>query len=141
MVEYINKGFFFQVAALDIQPVIDTLLNDVVYIITRQLEEKLLPCLKAEDIVVLHSIHPNVTEHLAQRVAKAHADGLREHISSSGATHLSAGMPSSPQLGLRVGYLAGSLDYAQLASVLEGLAGKSSKPEQGSGRHLAYNFR
>ena len=117
-------------AALDIQPVIDTLLNDVVYIITRQLEEKLLPCLKAEEIVVLYSLHPDVTERLAQRIAKAHADGLREHISCSGATHLGASMPPSPQLGLRVGYLAGSLDNAQLASVLEGLASRSSKEEE-----------
>jgi len=123
-------------AALDIQPVIDTLLDDVVFIITRQLEEKLLPCLKAEEIVVLHGMHPNVTEHLAQRVAKAHADVLREHISCSGATHLGAGMPPatwqlpSPQLGLRVGYLAGSLDNAQLTSVLEGRTSKSGNEEE-----------
>jgi hypothetical protein len=117
-------------ATLDVRPVFDTLLKDVVSVVTFQLQERLRPSLTAEQIVVLHRIHPDVTEHLVQRVAKAHAAVLREHISHTpGASHLDTGLPSSPQFGPRVGYLAGPLDNAELAH--GALADKSGNAKEG----------
>jgi hypothetical protein len=117
-------------ATLDVRPVFDTLLKDVVSVVTFQLQERLRPSLTAEQIVVLHRIHPDVTEHLVQRVAKAHAAVLRDHISHTpGASHLDTGLPSSPQFGPRVGYLAGPLDNAELAH--GALADKSGNAKEG----------
>jgi hypothetical protein len=115
---YLDKAatLLILAATLDVKPVIDTLLQDVVHVVTGQLQVGLLPSLTAEQIVVLHGIHHDVTEHLVKRVAKAHADALREHISyAPGAPQLNVGVQSSPHLGLRVGYLVGPLDNAELA--------------------------
>jgi hypothetical protein len=55
---------------------------------------------------------------------------LREHISHTpGASHLDTGLPSSPQFGPRVGYLAGPLDNAELAH--GALADKSGNAKEG----------
>ena len=116
---YLDKAATLLVLAamLDVKPVIDTLLQDVVHVVTCQLQMGLRPSLTAEQIVVLQGIHHDVTEHLVKRVAKAHADALREHISyAPGAPpQPNVGVQSSPHLGLRVGYLVGPLDNAELA--------------------------
>ena len=103
---------------LDVCPVIDTLLNAVVEVVKAQLIERLLPSATAEQIAVLHGVHSDITPYLVQRVAQAHADHLREHTSYNGAPRLEA--VTSPRHGRpRVGYLAGNLDNADLAHVLE----------------------
>jgi hypothetical protein len=101
-------------ATLDLDSVRETLLKGVVQVVTCQLLERLRPALTAEQLVVLRSKHHNVTDHLVDRVAKAHADLLREHMSfSPGSTQVT---PSSPRLGgPRLGYLAGTLVNAEVA--------------------------
>ena len=96
---------------MDLVPVIDALLNRVLYFIKSQLRERVQPALTAGQIGVLHGKHRDITERLVQRVAKAHADQLRQDIPFSRVAACHDARPLSP----RVGYLAGPLDNADLA--------------------------
>jgi hypothetical protein len=56
-------------AALALKPVIESLLDVVMQSVTIQVQVGLRPSLTMEQIVVLHRLHPDVTDHLVQRIA------------------------------------------------------------------------
>jgi hypothetical protein len=100
-------------AALALKPVIDTLLNVVMQSVTIQVQEGLRPSLTMEQIVVLHRLHPDVTDHLVQRIARLSGNQLREHaLYAAGAPRQA---PTAVPTVMRIGYLAGTLDNARLA--------------------------
>ena len=100
-------------AALALQPVIDTLLDVVMQSVTVQVQEGVRPSLTMEQIVVLHRLHHDVTDHLVQRIARLSGNQLREHALYA------AGAPRQPPTTvptvMRIGYLVGTLDNAGLA--------------------------
>ena len=100
-------------AALALKPVIDTLLDAVMQSITIQVQDGLRPSLTMEQIVVLHRLHPDVTDHLVQRIARLSGNQLRKHaLYAAGAPRQA---PTAVPTVMRIGYLAGTLDNARLA--------------------------
>jgi hypothetical protein len=81
----------------------------MVEVVIGQLHERLRPSFTAEQMEGLFGKHPKITGHLIEKVAKAHADELREHAALSGLCPFDAEVSPTKR---RVGYLAGDLNNA-----------------------------
>ena len=103
-----QAGRFLVLAELmGVEAVTDTLLGFMVEVIAAQLREQLRPAITAEQIGFLHGRHSNITGYLIERVAKAHADQCREHVS-----YCPVFPPNTPNPTMRpsplIGYLSGT---------------------------------
>ena len=109
-----QAGRFLVLAELmGVEAVTDTLLGFMMEVIAAQLREILRPAITAEQIGFVHGRHSNITGYLIERVAKAHADQCREHVS-----YCPVFPPNTPNPTMRpsplIGYLSGTLDNADL---------------------------